>query len=458
MKIEPLTVWWYTIKFLEYFNKLVYDFIPLNILLLRDFQKFIINNYSKIPKPDLKNFQLQNIQAECEQYLQSKTPISVDDGYILVRANLLSITGGVDDRKFIYLAHHKKEQLKMKKCTGDKLFYYIHDLPEATIPKDNENQLYSELERLLMDKSIALFKKKSFIKWLNREIAIRLVLIRKAKHLFDTYPIKQVFYGSTINKHGALITTIAKTRQIPTINLQHGILGELGHLPVNADLNLVWGKPDSDFLVNHGADIDRLIIVGPFFLQSSINSTKKNIEKKPNQSEKKLNILVALQPLGSNFNKRMIEKIEKASQDVSENIIVKYKLHPDQTKYKKYKGYLIRNNSYIIVHNKEPLYNLISEADLVITPFSTVGLEALILNVPVAFYGEEQTFYYLSGEVPHIYETTKIGELLQKGLTDPNYLTLLKEKVNLRDNYQQIYNRQQLWEIIDQNFKFNKPN
>jgi len=452
---ETLTVWWYSIKFLGFFNKLIYDSIPLNILLLRDFQKYIIKNYAKIPKPALKNYQLQNIQAECEQYLPSTSPIFIDDGYILVRANLLPITEGVTDKKFIYLAHHKKELLKMKKYMGGKLFYYIHDLPEAAIPTDKENQLYRELDRLLVGKSIPLFKKKSFIKWLTKNITNRLVLIKKTKYLFDSYPIKQVLYGSTINKHGALITTLAQARQIPTINLQHGILGELGHLPVNADLNLVWGKPDLEFLVNYGADVDRLKIVGPFFLQSSIYSIKRNIEKNPNQSEKEINILVALQPLGSNFNKRMIEKIEKASQDVSENIFVKYKLHPDQTEYKQYEGYLIRNKSYI-VYNKEPLYKLISEADLVITPFSTVGLEALILDVPVAFYGENQTFYYLLGEIPQIFQMHTIKELFLKSLTDTNYLTLLKEKVKLKDTYQKIYEKQQLWEVIEEHFQLYK--
>lgn len=459
MKTETLTVWWYTIKFIGYFNKLLYDSIPLNILLLRDFQKYIIKNYSKIPKPDLNNYQLENIQAECEQFLPSSTPNSVDDGYILVRASLFSITESVVDKKFIYLAHHKKELLKMKKHMGDKLFYYIHDLPKAAIPMEEENQLYKELDQFLKGKSIPLFKKKSFIKWLTKKIVNRIDLIKKAKHLFDSYSIKQVLYGSTINKHGALITTIAQIRQIPTINLQHGILGEIGHLPVNADLNLVWGKPDLDFLVNYGANINRLKIVGPFFLQSSKISTRENIEKKPdqlekkpNQSEKTLNVLVALQPLGLNFNKKFIEKIERASQAVSENIFVKYKLHPDQTKYKKYEGYLIRNNSYIIVHNKAPLYKLISEADLVITPFSTVGLEALILNIPVVFYGKKQELYYLAGEVPQFYQTHSIKELFLKSLTDINYLTLLKESINLKDTYQKIYERKQLWEVIEEYF------
>lgn len=453
MTSETLTVWWYTIKFLGFFNELLYDSIPLNILLLRDFQRYIIKNYSKIPKPDLSNYQLENIQAECEQFLPSSTPVSVGDGYILVRANLFSITEGIEDRKFIYLAHHKKELLKMKKYMDDKLFYYTHDLPKAAIPIEEEDQLYKKLERLLIRKSLPLFKKKSFIIWLKRKIANRIVLIKKVKHLFNTYPIKQVLYGSTINKHGALITTLAQTRQIPTINLQHGILGELGHLPVNADLNLVWGNPDLNFLVNYGADVDRIKIVGPFFLQSSINSTRENIEKKPNQPRKKLNILVALQPLGSNFNKKLIEKIERASQAVSENIFVRYKLHPDQTKYKMYEGYLIRNNSYIIAHNKTPLYKLIFEADLVITPFSTVGLEALILNIPVIFYGKKRKLYYLSGEVPQFYQTHSIKELFLKSLTDTNYLTLLKESIILKDTYQKIYERKQLWEVIEEYFQ-----
>lgn len=448
MQQTNLTIWWYTFQFLSAFHSLQYDSVPIALLLLRDVQKYLLRQYKHLPKVLLNQEISTRIQTECIPYLIHSKPDKSRTGYTLIRSNMYRLTEGIKDEPFIYLAHHKKEYLQVKSQMGSRLFFYIHHLPERRIPFSEEKKLYQALDQIFSRSSIhSFFQRKEFQVWLKRKIAITLIWIRKIDGLFQRFPIIRTIYGSTINRYGALVTSFAQTRNIFTINLQHGIFGELGHLPVNADLNLIWGKSDLNYLLQFGVPEDKLRIVGPIFFRSAelLKPSSDNREKRKTDPIK---ILVALQPLGHQFNKTMISRIEKAAEPFQSKLRILYKLHPDQKNVAEYSRYLMHRNSKLLPHGTIPLSDLMNESDLVMTPFSTVAYEAALSDKFVVFYGIKQELYYLEGELSFVYHVSEIEKLFGEIVKNPSYLSQLKKKVVLKDSHPTFNDRQQLWNII----------
>lgn len=448
MDQKNLTIWWYTFQFLSAFHLLRYDSVPIALLLLRDVQKYLLRHYKNLPKPLLNQDISTSIQTECSPYLIHSKPDKNRKGYTLIRSNMYHLTEGIKDESFIYLAHHKKEYLQVKRQMGSRLFFYVHHLPERRIPFSEEKKLYQTLDQIFARQSVhPFFQRKEFQVWLKRKIAITLIWIRKIDGLFQRFSIVRTIYGSTINRYGALVTSFAQTRNIFTINLQHGIFGELGHLPVNADLNLIWGNSDLNYLLQFGVPEDKLKIVGPYFFRST-GHLKALGENKKKREVIQIKILVALQPLGHQYNKTMISRIEKAAERFQSKLSILYKLHPDQKNVAEYSRYLIHRNSKLLPHGMIPIDELINEADLIITPFSTVAYEAALYDKLVVFYGVQQELYYLEGELSYVYHVSDIEKLFEEMVKDDSYLAQLKKKVNLKDVNQIFNDRQQLWNII----------
>lgn len=271
--------------------------------------------------------------------------------------------------------------------------------------------------------------------WMNRAVKQLLGKIRKVHTLFHKYPIAKTLYGSTINRHGALISTFAQTRKIETLNFQHGVFADISHLPVNADLNLVWGESHQDFLLSHGVAANKIQIVTPFFPKSIGSSSTSSVaatQKLLGQSSP-INILVALQPLEYSFNKKMIQNIEITANKFPGKLLLKYKLHPDQDS-KAYSPLFSSPHSQLYAHGDVSSHHLIMQSDLLITAFSAMAFEALVENVPVAFYSKPREFYYLEGKVPFVYEEDELYELFSTIVNDSTFLTKLSAQMSLKDD------------------------
>lgn len=448
MKTNSISsLWWYTVQFLQLFSDLKYDAVPINLLLLRDFQKFYQDK--KLQKPITETLS-GGIQTNCTKYLLKTNPLLKQTGnksYTLIRANLYPLTQGLDGENFILLAHLRSEYLLVKEKLPDRKVIYLNSLPEKSIAKAEEQELLKRLERRLTDNIPNFFKSKQFAVWLKQKTVATQARIRKVHYLFDQYSIKRTIYGSTINEHGALITSYAQTRGIPTVNLQHGLLGKLGHLPVNADLNLVWSQADQDFLISEGVDSRKIRIIGPYFVQS-LGQTGRSRYLKIMRKLKRLKVLVALQPLGVEANRKLIAELEGAKAAFPEWIAIFYKLHPEQRNILKYQNLIKQRHSYLVPHDSYSLHELLREADLVITPFSTVAYEAILLNKPVVFFGKQRYLYYLSGEAVFLNRHLPAKELFTRIINDNNYLNLIRNKTKLKSGVPALTNNQEIWRII----------
>ncbi|MBU9723454.1 MULTISPECIES: CDP-glycerol glycerophosphotransferase family protein [Bacillaceae] len=442
------TIWFFSIEFLFTFKLLQYNKISLPLLLLRDFQKFL--NKQNMTKYNTDFSFNSKIQDACRPYLITSNPDHHVDGNILIRSELYPITKGIKNKSFIYLAHHKREYQTMLKVKECRPLIYLPKLGESYIPTEEERLVFTHLEHIVSANSTPdYFKTNTFIEWMKKRLQRLLKRIRQVQTLFEQYPIKLTVYGSTINRHGCLVTSFAQNRKILTVNIQHGIFGELAHLPVNADVNIVWGESHRQYLISHGAPKNKIKVAAPLFFRSS-NTNSKNRKYTKKRSHYDLNLLVALQPLGYVYNKKLIKKIERAISNIPYNIKVTYKLHPDQRKKKMYKKLLLQRGSAIVAHGKKPLREMIIQSNLIITPYSSVAYEALILEKPVVFYGTVPPLYYLKKQPRPLRSSKQIKKMILQSIKNPTFLKSLQRKFVLNgiDSQKEITNKE-LWRLIN---------
>ncbi|RNA66763.1 CDP-glycerol glycerophosphotransferase family protein [Alteribacter keqinensis] len=381
-------LWSQSIDFLRAFSTVTYAGVPVSLPLFRDFQLFV-SAHKKTAATGREKFTHQ-IHKACSPYLingRSRSNFNLS-GSILVRAELAPLIPKNNNISVVYLAHTKSEYNKAMKNPSCRPLYYLPKLPQTKLPLEEEQKAMNEIAIITNAENTPPFLRSPlFVTWMKKKAAKFMSNIKRLHSLFEYHPIKKTLYGSTINCHGALVTTFAQSRMIPTINYQHGLLGEEGHLPVNADVHLVWGNSHKQYLQSHGAPSHLIHVVQPSF-QDNVRSKKTNIKK----SSKK-QVLIALQPLSHRFNKRMIKTIEAAAEKFSKHLHLTVKLHPAQSGHRLRK-IITPKMTTLLPHGSVPLYDLIEQADLVVTSFSTVGYEALLLGKPVIYYSNNPSFFY----------------------------------------------------------------
>ncbi|MCA0754937.1 hypothetical protein KP806_07730 [Paenibacillus sp. N4] len=420
-------IWRHSISFLEAFKSLRYDDVPLGIVMLRDFQKYVLHHSGAFGGAK-RSGRIRNIQAACKPYLVPSKPNLRKSGYTVVRAELFGMTKGVTGEKILYVAHYSGEYRTMLKRKECRPLVYLHGLPPAKLPPAMAQKTMSQL-RAALSSAPAVFRRPAFRSWLTARVKKAMLHIRRVHTLFNRYPIRRTIYGSTINHHGALMTSFAQSRNVHTVMVQHGLMAPIAHFPVNADLNFVWGKSHANFLQSYGAPAGKIVVSGPCFYRNlptgrSASSVMANAPIK---------LLVALQPLGLSHNRGIIRSIEQAVKPFGGKISVTYKAHPDQGGCGSYRKWLRCKKSKILRHGIVPLNKLIEQADAVITPYSSVSYEALINGKPVIYYGTPKFIYYIRNTPVSFRSAAGLKKILAKAVANRGYFPALHARLGVID-------------------------
>lgn len=422
-------IWRHSISFLEAFKSLRYDDVPLGILMLRDFQKYVLHHSGAFGGVK-RSGPIRNIQAACRPYLVPSKPNLRKSGYTLVRAELFGMTKEAAGEKILYVAHYSGEYRTMLKRKECRPLVYLHSLPPAKLPPAMAQKTMSQLRAALSSaRTPAVFRRRAFRSWLTARVKKAMLHIRRVHTLFSRYPIRRTIYGSTINHHGALMTSFAQSRGVHTVMVQHGLMAPIAHFPVNADLNFVWGKSHADFLISHGAPANKVVVSGPCFYRNlptgrSASSVMGNAPIK---------LLVALQPLGLSHNRGIIRSIEQAVKPFGGKISVTYKAHPDQGGCASYRKWLRNRKSKILRHGVVPLNKLIEQADAVITPYSSVSYEALVNGKPVIYYRTPRFVYYIRNKPVCFHSAAGLKKILAKAVASRAYFPALHARLGVID-------------------------
>lgn len=235
--------------------------------------------------------------------------------------------------------------------------------------------------------------------------------------------VRAVVLMNDANSFEKLVALTAKKFGIPTAVVQHGITGhEIGFVPLSADFIMVWGEESKSWLIKRGIDKNRIIITGsPRHEVLSKGSSSKKIKKVlyvpqisnresnfPNYhitlKERKEILRMVLQAFKEN-NLELTISVRLGDQN--EKLIDKIAKEVGFSNYKKYYG--------------KDIVSAIKGSDLVLTQFSTVGIEGLLLGKPLITLEINELGRYVPFSKYGASQAVKTKEQLKKALDHPSY-------------------------------------
>lgn len=251
---------------------------------------------------------------------------------------------------------------------------------------------------------------------------IQLVAINNWINILSKSKVKLVVVDFDRKKRASCIVLAAKKNKIHTISLQHGVINPpYGFYPVIADEILVWGDFHKEMLISFGQNSSTIKVVGNPMAQIY------NDQKKIYNSNKIINIGVALNPIDDKINKEFVKLITNYL--TSDKIIIK--LHPTLKK-EKWMYEVEKENVKVIDSETITNAEFFNSLDILIVGNSGIGYEALINKIPLWIYkvsltgnGHDQVMITY-GNCPDI---TNIENLSNE------YFKLKNEKCYLKDLY-----------------------
>ncbi|WP_067724745.1 hypothetical protein [Oceanobacillus damuensis] len=271
-----------------------------------------------------------------------------------------------------------------------------------------------------------MFNDDTFKQYFYKQIEGIVNRIEEANRYFRLNPVSCIVFSSTHYYQSRTIAMVAAEVGIPTICMQHGIIGEeRGYMPKIADIDAVYSNFEADWFKQLGVPDQAVEVIGhPRF---------DMLYKKPSISRSELEKQLGLKP-----NKKMILMIVRNEKQIDKwealikylgnkgdyNIVVKDypRLSPHQltTKFP---------DAYSSKHFQ--LYELIHHCDLVVSYISTVGLEAMIAKKPVFILAAPFPTY--TGYFDHLGELANpdpliISKMIKNYFKKDKFRELVEEK------------------------------
>jgi hypothetical protein len=199
--------------------------------------------------------------------------------------------------------------------------------------------------------------------------------------------------ASCLHHFGRLCVELSRSKQVPSITIQHGVVASPTYLPVISTKLAVWGEMVKDWFIATGVPADKLVVTG----QPRFDRMIRNIPTLEQHSDKSRKVvLIATQPLGWPFQQRLLETLSKVSRHFAGDKFI-LKPHPDEP-MAPYRRYLLEQNLSNVTLERGNLTEVLATADVVMVHSSTVGIEALILEKPLIVFNP----FNWPEEVPYV--------------------------------------------------------
>ncbi len=309
------------------------------------------------------------------------------------------------------------------------------------------NRLVKQMDKEIHNNLTGLFKTESDLG--QKLILLELIKLRNSNklHIRKYLAYKKFFsernsiknittYGENLSQ-GKIILDAAKQNNIRTIALQHGMISynnmgynyslfEASFLPM-PHVTCVWGKHWQDELIKVGNyPLERIVITG----QQRTDIIPKTVAK----YKRKTNLITFFtQPQPYEEERRLAAESFVMSASQQTDFLFVFKLHPkeeDDIYSSLIKKYKVENCK--IEHFKNT-YQLLAESCLIMTCYSTVGIEALYFKTPLIVFDSagKDSANYIKEQVGHwvknSYDLNKIIKLFAENeLMDLN----IEEKIS----------------------------
>jgi UDP-N-acetylglucosamine 2-epimerase len=253
-------------------------------------------------------------------------------------------------------------------------------------------------------------------------------LIELVNKMYEVEKNKVVVLAEDNHDLGRSAALVARKKQIKSLVVQHGLnYGNPIFNEVIADKMAVFGEKEKQHLVDGGADSEKIVVTGqPRF--DEITMRKRNLRnescRKFGLDDKKKIIIFGAQPPQSqviiNANIEFVETINQIINSGDERFEFVVKLHP---RMEKEDFPALPEN--VKVFKEVNLYDLFDCCDLLVTCYSTVGLEAVFLGCPCISIeiGERLgSINYGKEGVGHtVYEEGELRRAIEKVLSESEF-------------------------------------
>lgn len=271
-----------------------------------------------------------------------------------------------------------------------------------------------------------LYSNSDFNKSLLKQLSGIINRIEEAEMFLSKTNVSCIVLASTHYYQSRTFAMVAARKGIPTICLQHGIIGsETGYIPRIATVDAVYGQFEIDWYKQLGENENSLEIIGhprfdQAFKKSSVSRAQFN-KKLGLDSTKKTLMLVVRGNQQINRWKLLIDKISKR---INVNIVIKD--FPSNQTHE-------LTRKYPIVHSVKhyKLYDIFPNVDAVVAYPSTVGLEAMITNKTVFILNHQfngDTGYYNKLDELVQMDPQKLAPLIIKYFTSNKYKNYTDKK------------------------------
>lgn len=232
-----------------------------------------------------------------------------------------------------------------------------------------------------------ILKRASLRAWLMR-MALRTSQAERAfRHLFDALPTKVLVTASDTDLWGYCATLEAQRRGIPSVTIQHGMIGgRVSYVPVSSTRIAVWGEGSARWLREQGVPRGKIVVTGPTRLDDIANlprTPRDEIADLLGADPTAHWVVLATNPIPFALNQKLLSAARKGVAAWGEKALLVVKLHPSEDP-SPYRAVIGRDPSVLLVpHGTVGLYSLITSSAAVLTYHSTVGIEAMALDRPL---------------------------------------------------------------------------
>ena len=223
--------------------------------------------------------------------------------------------------------------------------------------------------------------------------------------------------------------TVARKKGIPSLTL---LAGQIFDHPqygfLNADVIAVNGEPARNLFLSRGISPDRVVVTGMAHYDETFKCAER-LQASRKSTELRL-VVFATENLPLHETLRMISAVAEAIM-MKPGLRLAIRPHPreDEAIYKDYVGKF--HSDKIYVDSTTPLLELFSKTDVVVTGFSNVAVEAMILERPVICMnlgGKPDKLGYIQERAAlGIYRPEDTASALDKALSDERVKTTLAE-------------------------------
>jgi hypothetical protein len=238
-----------------------------------------------------------------------------------------------------------------------------------------------------------------------------------AESVLRRYSVKTIVTASHAHYAGRLYSEVGARLGIPSLSLQHGVAGVPSiYAPVHSTKMAVWGELPRLWLIANGAAAEQLVVTGQPRLDALVSPgpprSRADVLGQLGLDPKRPSWIVAPDPEPREVRHAMTEMafaIAAAFPDVQ--LIVRPHPADDVAYYKTTLASGLADGRFVLGTQVDAA-SLLAAADLAFVGQSTLGLEAMILGLPVVVLNPSRSFefvpYVSEGAAPGVFDA---GEL-----------------------------------------------